>query len=306
MPRTTVQAGIYLPSDIAEAGRPGAIVAHARQAEDVGLESVWLGDHLISRDPRLDSPLLAAAIAATTETIKIGFGVLILPLRPVAWVAKEVATLQILSGNRLLLGIGSGGLPHGDAAWRAVGLDFRQRGRQTDSALEVLPSLVAGKPTVVGGDAGEEVTLAPGAEMPPVLIAGSEPTFDRIARYADGWYPAFTSPAVVAAGLRRLTTLAAEHGRPTPGVTLNVAFGLGDVPAAAIDAYVRGSAAFYGGDETAVRAALIAGPPAEAAEQIAALAQAGVDRIVGYPIAGNRSHQAELLAEATRLANANA
>jgi alkanesulfonate monooxygenase SsuD/methylene tetrahydromethanopterin reductase-like flavin-dependent oxidoreductase (luciferase family) len=296
---TTLRAGMYLPSGVSEAEPPAAVVAHARHAEDVGLESVWLGDHLISRDPRLDSPLLAATVAATTETIGIGFGVLILPLRPAAWVAKQVATLQHLSGDRVLLGIGSGGLPHGDAAWRAVGLDFRQRGRQTDAALEVLPSLVAGKPTVVGG---ETVTLRPGAEMPPLLIASSGATLDRVARYADEWYPAFTSPAAIATGLRRLAELAAEHRRPVPGVTVNVAVGLGDVPAAAIDGYVRSAAAFYGGDEVAVRQALVAGPPAQAAEQIAALAEAGVDRIVAYPIAGDRFDQATLLAEATALA----
>jgi alkanesulfonate monooxygenase SsuD/methylene tetrahydromethanopterin reductase-like flavin-dependent oxidoreductase (luciferase family) len=245
-------------------------------------------------------PLLAAAVAATTRTVMIGFGVLILPLRPVAWVAKEVVTLQYLSSRRVLLGIGSGGVVHGDAAWRAVGLDFRRRGRQTDEALEVLPDLVAGKPTIVGG---EEVTLAPGAEMPPVLVAASEATFGRVARHADEWYPAFTTPAYIAAGARRLAELAAENGRPAPGVTVNVSCGLGDVPATAIDGYVRSAAESYGGDEDAVRQAIITGPPDRAAERIAAFARAGVGRIVGYPIAGDRFHQAELLAEATRLAS---
>ncbi len=303
MTAADLKAGIYLPSDLEGAGRPDRVVAHARHAEEVGLESVWMGDHLITGDtPRLDTPLLAAAVAARTETVKLGFGVLILPLRPVAWVAKQVVTLQYLSGGRVLLGVGSGGAVHGDAAWRALGLPYRRRGRQTDEALDALPGLVAGKPTMVGD---EEVTLAPGATMPPLLIAGSDATLRRVARYGDEWYPAFTSAAYVAATRRRLADLAAEYGRPTPGVTLNVNVGLGDVPASTVDDYVRAMTAFYGNEgEDGLRQALIVGPPARAAEQIAALAEAGVDRIVGYPFAGDRFEQAELLAEATRLAHA--
>jgi alkanesulfonate monooxygenase SsuD/methylene tetrahydromethanopterin reductase-like flavin-dependent oxidoreductase (luciferase family) len=295
-----LQAGMYLPSNIEETGRPGRIAGHARHAEEVGLESVWMGDHLIAKGgPRLDSTLLAAAVAATTERVKIGFGVLILPLRPVAWVAKQVVTLQHLSGGRLLLGIGSGGAVHGDAAWRAVGLPYRQRGRQTDEALAVLADLVAGKPTDV---AGESVTLEPGAAMPPLLIAGSEATLDRVARYADEWYPAFTSTAYLASTSRRLADLAASYGRPAPDVTVNVSLGLGDVPASTVDDYVRTAGSYYGDDEAAIRDSVIVGTPEEAAPRLAALADAGVGRIVGYPFAGPWRDQAILLAEAARLA----
>jgi alkanesulfonate monooxygenase SsuD/methylene tetrahydromethanopterin reductase-like flavin-dependent oxidoreductase (luciferase family) len=300
MTATDLKAGIYLPSNIEETGRPGRIAAHARHAEDVGLESVWMADHLIAKGgPRLDATLLAAGVAATTSRVRIGFGVLILPLRPVAWVAKQVVTLQYLSGGRLLLGIGSGGAVHGDAAWRAVGLPYRLRGRQTDEALAVLPDLVAGKPTALGG---ESVTLEPGAAMPPLLIAGSEATLDRVARYADEWYPAFTSTSYLTSTSRRLAEMAASYRRPAPGVTVNVSLGLGDVPASVVDDYVRAAGSYYGGDESAIRDSVIVGPPAEAATKLAALADAGVDRIVGYPFTGPWPDQAALLAEATRLA----
>ncbi|WP_267592796.1 LLM class flavin-dependent oxidoreductase [Carbonactinospora thermoautotrophica] len=145
----------------------GSIASHVRHAEEAGLESVWVGDHLIPVRPILDSTLVLATAAAATE--QLGFGVLILALRPVAWAAKQVATLQHLSGDRVLLGVGAGGDVRRDAAWRAVGVPYRERGKRTDAALEVLPSLVEGEPTVVDG---EEVTLAPEATMPPVLIGG--------------------------------------------------------------------------------------------------------------------------------------
>ncbi|MEU7748112.1 LLM class flavin-dependent oxidoreductase [Nonomuraea sp. NPDC049158] len=81
-------------------------------------------------------------------------------LRPAAWAAKQIASLQHLSGGRVLLGVGSGGSVHGDAAWRAVGISYAERAQRTDATLEILPSLVEGKPTNVNG---EVITLSPSA-----------------------------------------------------------------------------------------------------------------------------------------------
>jgi alkanesulfonate monooxygenase SsuD/methylene tetrahydromethanopterin reductase-like flavin-dependent oxidoreductase (luciferase family) len=124
-----------------------------------------------------------------------------------------VSTLQHLSSGRVLLGVGSGGDVHGEAAWRAVGVPYRERGTRTDAALEVLPSLVAGETATVDG---EEVTLSPGSTMPPVLIAGSLTTLRRVARFGDEWYPAFLTPAEIAAAAQTLAELADEYGRPAP------------------------------------------------------------------------------------------
>ena len=98
----------------------GDFVGHARHAEQVGLESVWMGDHLIPVMPFLDSTLVLASVAAVTDRVRLGFGVMVLALRPVVWAAKQIATLQHLSGDRVLLGVGAGGAAHGDAAWRPL------------------------------------------------------------------------------------------------------------------------------------------------------------------------------------------
>ncbi|HEY2241960.1 MAG TPA: LLM class flavin-dependent oxidoreductase, partial [Streptosporangiaceae bacterium] len=95
-------------------GQPGDVPAAARQAEELGFESAWVVDQLVAGTgvPVLDSLTALAGAAAVTSRIRLGVGVLIVPLRPVAWAAKQVATLQYLSGGRVLLGIGAGGDRH--------------------------------------------------------------------------------------------------------------------------------------------------------------------------------------------------
>ncbi|OLT33638.1 dehydrogenase [Actinomadura sp. CNU-125] len=286
-----MKLGINLPSHGVDTS--ATVAEHARHAEAAGFESVWVGDHLIPTGRAfLDATLVLATVAAVTERVKVGFGVMVLPLRSTAWAAKQIASLQHLSGGRVLLGVGSGGPVHGDAAFRAVGVPFAERGRRTDEALEVLAGLVEGRRMRLDG---ADVTLSPGAAMPPVLIgAGLE---RRVARFADEWYPAFSAPAEVSAGVARLASLAVEYGRPVPKVTVGLSFGLGDVPAAEIDAQVKGLTE-YGMSEDAARAGLLTGPPERAAERLAELADAGVHRVIGMPFPADRRRQAELLAEA--------
>ena len=278
-----MNVGITLPA----AANPGAFAKHA---ENVGLESVWTGDHLISLAPKLDSTLLLAQAAATTTRLRLGFGVLILALRPVAWAAKQIATLQNLSGDRVVLGVGTGGAIHGDAAWRAVGEPYEERTPRTYAALATLPALVTGRPTTVDG---EKVTLAPGATMPPILIGGGLPAMRRAARHGYGWYPAFLPPPSLAEAVREFTDRAARK----PEVTAQVAMALGNVQADQIDAQVR-MLTHYGMTEEHARQSLLTGGREQAAEHLAALFAAGAERVVGLPLGGNNHQQAELLAEA--------
>jgi hypothetical protein len=91
------------------------VATYARHAEQCGIGSLWVGDDLIATRPVLDSTLLLAGAATATDHIKLGFGVLIAALRPAAWVGKQIATLQHLSHDRVVLGIGVGGEMHGQA-----------------------------------------------------------------------------------------------------------------------------------------------------------------------------------------------
>ena len=192
--------------------RSSAISGPLRFAEQTGLESVWTTDHLVASAPMLDSSVVLATAAAVTERITIGYGVMLLALRTPAWAAKQISTLQHVSGNRIALGVGTGNPAHGDIGWRAAGMSFADRGRRTDESLQVLPALVTGQPAALGD--GLEVTLSPGAPMPPVLIAGDgERAMRRAAAFGEGWISIGLRPEEGGRACRRWAS-----SRPVTGV----------------------------------------------------------------------------------------
>ena len=232
-----IEIGVILPTSTPDPERPllGDVRESARYAEEIGLDSVWSTDHLIASGPMLDSTVVLATAAAVTERITVGFNVMLLALRPVAWAAKQVNTLQLVSGNRLVLGVGTGNPAHGDVGWRAAGVDFAERGRLTDQALAVLPDLIAGKPAVLAG--GLEATLSPGSVVPPIVVAGNGArAHRRSAKYGDGWATIAMTPDEVRANLVRINELAEEQNRPALKATV-VAPRLDGDPAEQLAAY---------------------------------------------------------------------
>jgi len=265
-PGMAVEIGVLLPTSTPDPARPilGDVRASARFAEAVGLDSIWSTDHLVASAPMLDSTVALATASAVTNTITVGFNVMLLSLRPVAWVAKQVSTLQYVSDDRIVLGVGTGNPVHGDIGWRAAGMSYTDRGRRTDAALRVLPDLVTGKRTVL--DNGVEVTLAPGSAMPPLVVAGNgQAAVRRAARYGDGWASIGLPPKKIAEGLAEISGLAADHGR------------------ASIKA-------------TAVAPELDS-DPRRAAERLAAYEAAGVERVILAPTGADWRHDYERAAE---------
>jgi alkanesulfonate monooxygenase SsuD/methylene tetrahydromethanopterin reductase-like flavin-dependent oxidoreductase (luciferase family) len=285
---------------------PGDLAAAARHAEDLGLESVWAVDQLIActGTPLIDSTVALSAAAAVTTRIRLGFGVMILPLHPVVWVAKQVASLQHVSDGRMILGVGAGGDRH-DASWAAAGVPRRERGRRTNAALRALPGLIAGQPTWLD-DQPESlaIQLAPPATVPPILVGGmSDAALARAAEYGDGWFA--MSPDALPDGTVRLAELAAARRRPVPQVTVAMLTALKDDPALPDDdtllrqlADVDGP---FGIPAEYVRQALVTGSPDEVAAQLADSAKNGASRVVVSFAGGNWSRQAELLAGARAL-----
>jgi alkanesulfonate monooxygenase SsuD/methylene tetrahydromethanopterin reductase-like flavin-dependent oxidoreductase (luciferase family) len=292
------ELGIVLPTMSTRDRSPGDVVAAARHAEELGFESVWVVDQLVAGTgvPLLDSMISLAAAAAVTERVRLGLGVLVLPLRPVAWVAKQVASLQRISGDRVLFGVGAGGDRH-DRSWAAAGVSRRGRGAATDAALAVLPDLIAGKPTRVGDT---EVRLSPAAAVPPIIVGGmSDAAVRRTATYGDGWFVLGPLDAIPAQRAR-LAELVTD--RPMPAITGNAMVAIDGDPALPDHATIIRSLSdpdgMFGIPADAAQTAVISGGPDAVGEQLSAMAAAGVARVVTTPVAGDWFRQAELLAQA--------
>jgi alkanesulfonate monooxygenase SsuD/methylene tetrahydromethanopterin reductase-like flavin-dependent oxidoreductase (luciferase family) len=297
-----VEVGVVLPSMSRRDGRPGDIPALARQAEHLGFESVWVVDQLVAGTgvPVLDSLTSLAAAAAATERIRLGVGVLIAPLRPVAWIAKQVATLQYLSGDRVLLGIGAGGDRH-DAAWLAAGVPRRERGRRTDEALQLLPDLIAGRPARLTPE-GTEVVLSPGATVPPIVIGGnSDAAARRAGQFGDEWF-VLAGPADLPRYRAAAAEQAARFGRPLPTITTSVMVALdGDPTLPGRDTLISlltDPDGMFGIPSDQAAGAVVTGSPEVIAQHLARFAEAGAHRTIIQFVAGAWPRQAELVAEA--------
>jgi alkanesulfonate monooxygenase SsuD/methylene tetrahydromethanopterin reductase-like flavin-dependent oxidoreductase (luciferase family) len=298
--------GVFLPSMSRPGELPRDIAAAARHAEDLGLESVWAVDQLIAGTgtPLIDSTVALSAAAGATTRVRLGFGVMILPLHPVVWVAKQVASLQHVSAGRVILGVGAGGDRH-KASWAAAGVPRRERGRRTNVALRALPGLIAGQPTRLDGQPeGPEIQLAPPAVVPPILVGGmSDAALARAADYGDGWF-AMTADALPD-GMARLAKLAAARKRPVPPVTVSMLIALkGDPALPDEDTLIRQLTDIdgpFGIPAEYVRQALVTGSQGEVATQLADSGKNGASRVAVSFAGGDWNRQAELLAAAKAL-----
>ncbi|GAA0953301.1 LLM class flavin-dependent oxidoreductase [Nonomuraea longicatena] len=275
------------------AGVPDPMMAS--HLENLGYDAVSTPDFIVGDGtPGFDAMLVMAGAAAATERIALEFGVLSLPLRPMAWVATQLQTLQHLSGNRVVLGVGIGGFP-GSPFWRAVDGPLSGRGRRTDTALSVLPSLIRGEPTKVGD---EEVTLAPAAPVPPIFVGGnSEAAMRRAVRYGDGWVPSLISPTALAKAAVRLGELARELDRPVPAISVGGHAILADDPAA-VESFVRVLVDVHGMPPEEAATVPVTGGPAQVAERLHAYAEAGAESVGLSLDGGDWARQTEVLAEA--------
>src|SRR5580704_4682197 len=136
--------GVSFPESILPGTPLPDIAGLAGLAEQAGLDGVWVGDRLATGELSvLDSGLTLAVAAAVTSSIAVGYAIFVPSLRPLAWAAKQVATLQHIAGGRLQLGVAIGG---GDAEYLAAGFRRSDRTSRTDEFLALLPGILAGQP----------------------------------------------------------------------------------------------------------------------------------------------------------------
>jgi probable F420-dependent oxidoreductase len=294
------RCGILLPSfDATRAGGPPRVVAAAQLAEELDFDAVWVGDHLACPAPGLDAPACLAAAAAVTSRIGLGFSVMLLGLRPPAWSAKQLVTIDALSGGRLLLGVGVGGeFPE---EFTAAGVPVRQRGARLDESLAVIADLLTGRPVDFTGRTltVRSPALEPAMAGPPPIYVGGrgEPALRRAARHADIWLPMWLTPQRLAERSRTLAEFAEAAGRPTPGTALLIGVNVDDDrdrARAQAEAHIRGQ---YRMELEKVERWTLLDSIDGAVEQLDAYRQAGVQEFVLMPLGSQPLVQYERLAE---------
>ena len=207
---------------------PDTMVRVAHTAEAAGWESIWTGEHLVVSDPQrppspvapgthlVDQVASLSFLAAHTSTIRLGTGIVILPQRNPIVLAKELASVDVLSGGRLEAGFGVGYVP---AEFEAIGVSFSERGARTDEYLDAMRALWRGDPTFDGRFTswdGVEASPRPATPNgPPVHVGGSVPaTWGRVVRRAHGWYGFLTTLESTAKAIAGIRAVEVDLDRP--------------------------------------------------------------------------------------------
>jgi len=233
-----MKLGIALRSMGAQSARE-TFVECARAAEEAGFDHVWVQDHLaIPPDDaegsggRYLDPLGALAfLAGATGRIGLGSGVINLPYRAPLPTAKAIATLQELSGGRLLLGVGVGWMA---PEFRALGVPRAERGRRSDEALAFFAERFAND--VVEAN-GQKFLFLPRPPRPPIYVGGdAKHALARAAKWGDGWMPMARDASALRAGVAELRERFAAAGRGAPEVVVLTGFSRKDPSAAAAQA----------------------------------------------------------------------
>ena len=224
---------------------PEMIADFGRRAEESGLDSIWMGEHVVlfdemefpypgSRDGRipvpdggglLDTVATFGFLASATSTIRLGTGICLVPQRNPVYTAKEFATLDWLSGGRIDFGVGVGWCKEEVIA---CGYSFEDRGARCDEFLELIKKLWT---EPVASFTGEHFDL-PACRMDPkpvqkpsipIIVGGhGRPSLRRAARFGSGWYAFGVTPEILKKTLSGLDAALANEGRSRNGFEIIV------------------------------------------------------------------------------------
>ncbi|MBI3246848.1 MAG: LLM class flavin-dependent oxidoreductase [Deltaproteobacteria bacterium] len=196
---------------------PETICSYAERAEEVGIDSIWLSDHIVSRQPDLDISCIMAMFAARTKKIKMGPSVLTLPARDPIQVAKTYATLDYLTGSRgrVIMAVGLGSDPRDCIA---CGINPDERAKRMEEGVQVMRKLWAGDNVSHEGKfykfTDVTITPRPAKGSLDVWIGGkSDLAIKRTARYGDGWFPSFVTPDEFKDGMAKMAEYGKQYGR---------------------------------------------------------------------------------------------
>jgi len=275
-----MKLGICLP----HYGRPietARLLEVARHAEARGLDSIWVTDHvivptatdIIYREDMLDPLAVLPWLAGVTSRIALGTSVVILPYRSPIPVAKLLASVDVLSGGRLMVGAAIGWM---EAEFAALGVPFKERVSRSEEALELFRTLWTREhPTLeTKHHRLHDVTFSPlplQKPHPPLYVGGnSEGALRRAARFGDGWHATGTSVDAFRQGVETLRRFWAEGGREgAPTLSLRTPIVLDGVHRAAVDmGLIRGRGRH-----------VLAGPVAKILEELRGYQAVGCEHI---------------------------
>ena len=200
----------------------------AQLAEGTGIESIWVSEHLVVGDPRtppsamdpqdpiLDPVTTLAFLAGITSSVRLGTGVLVLPLRNPLILAKALATVDVVSGGRLIVGIGVG---YVEREFEAIGVPFADRGARLEEHLAAMRAMwTDDRPAFTGRFVDfDRVQAHPHpvqSPHPPIVMGGHAPAvLRRTVVLADGWYGWGLDPGSTARSIAALGEIEARSGR---------------------------------------------------------------------------------------------
>jgi probable F420-dependent oxidoreductase len=268
--------------------------------EQGGVDSIWQTDRLVSRTPFLECMTALAAIAGRTKRIKFGVNVVSVAMREPLLLAKQCATIDMLSEGRLLPGFGIGS-PRG-AEWTAMHVDTSTRGRKTDEALEIISRLWSGEVLDYAGRHFQltQASISPLPAQPdlPMWIGGSsDAAIRRTARIGTGWQAGAEMPDTVGQVIAGIKAALAQTGRAIEedhyGAAFGFRFGGADDPGVA--KVMEGYQVRTGRDP---REHFAMGDAEVILERLRAYVDAGASKFILRPVAQG---DADMLAQTRRL-----
>ena len=211
--------GLALPNYGPDAN-PEDLIQSAQLAERLGYDSIWATDHVLpsklfpSVYQTIYEPLTVLSfLAAITQRVKLGTSILVLPLRNPAVIAKTVASLDVLSHGRVILGIGVGGGEDDRLEFQHVGVNYTDRGKRTNEYISAMRALwCSAEPEFAGKYANfADVVAAPRPVQPggpPIWIGGkSDAALARAASLGDGWHPNYMAAEELQTRIAKLRAL---------------------------------------------------------------------------------------------------
>jgi probable F420-dependent oxidoreductase len=246
---TKIEFGIRVPNSGPLSGVDN-LVRTAKSAEELGFDTVWVHDHVVwssemhrhhissgSMDALGDdqtadffeSVTTLAFLAAHTSRVRLGVACLVMPTRNPIYAAKQLATIDHLTGGRLIAGVGLGSrATEGSNEFEVFEVPFKQRAALTDEYIEVMRAIWT---QPLASHAGRTINFKD-AELfpkplqspyPPIWVGGwTDKAAERTGRIGDGWIPGWLSPTEMAAGREVLLRTAEAHGRDGSKITVAV------------------------------------------------------------------------------------